>query len=510
MAFLRLATSLALSFACSFAVAAAAPPEPEKLETPPVPAPQHFVTHHRATIGGTSIAYTATTGTIVLKNAKGQPDASVFYTAYVKDGERPERRPITFMYNGGPGSSSAWLHMLSFGPRRVAVTNAGLTPAAPYAIVDNDESLLDRSDLVFIDAIGTGFSRIVGSGKPDEFYGIDQDARAFAQTITRYVTINDRWNSPKYLFGESYGTTRSAALVDRLQNAGMDFRGVVLLSSILNFTFDQTETGDDAAYPLYLPTQAAVAAYHHALAQQPSDLPAFLAGVRAFALGDYTHALAQGSKLSASERDRIATTLAADTGLSKAFIDEADLRVSNDLFEKQLLRSQRRVVGRLDGRYLGIPLDRLSDAPDYDPTDPAITGPVTAAFNRYVRGELGYKTNDDYHTTAYADVNAKWDFRRSGDDGTAANGSDANVMGDLKEAMTKNTLLHVFSANGYYDFATPFFATEYTLDHLLLDPTLIGNITYGYYRSGHMVYLDPLARRALKNDLARFYTTTSP
>ena len=469
----------------------------------PVPAPKHYVTHHAIRVGGADLAYTATAGTILLVDAKDEPEASVFYTAYVRNGDAA-KRPLTFFYNGGPGSSSGWLHMLSFGPRRVEVRNPGLTPAAPYALVDNQQTLLDRSDLVFVDAVGTGFSRIVGKGKPETFYGIDQDAKAFAQFIRRYVTANDRWNSPKFLFGESYGTTRSAVLVDRLQNDGMDFRGVVLLSSILNFSLDSTLPTDDAAYPLYLPTQAAVAAYHHALPNQPTDLPAFLAEVRAFAAGPYASALALGDRIPPATRDAIVARLHAYTGLSPNYLALSNLRVTNDRFEKELFRDRGRTLGRLDGRFLGIDIDPVADSPEYDPTDPAITGPVTATLNRYVRDELGYRTNDEYRTTNYPEVGDHWDFRRS--PGAEPNNFPAaNVAGDLKDAMTKNALLHVFSANGYYDFATPFFATEYTLDHLALDPSLRRNVSYGYYESGHMVYLDPSARARLRADLDRFY-----
>jgi carboxypeptidase C (cathepsin A) len=483
--------------------AAAEPPEGATAAVP-VPAEQSAVTHHTVRVGGNDIRYTATAGTLLLKNSKGDDTASVFYAAYIADGPHA-RRPLTFLYNGGPGSSSAWLHMLSVGPRRVALNDAAPTLSAPSEIVNNDETLLDRSDLVFIDAVGTGFSRIVGKGKPEDFYGIDQDARAFAQFVRRYLTRNDRWNSPKFLFGESYGTTRSSVLVDELQGEGVDFRGVVLLSSFLNFLVDSTAPGDDLGYELYLPTQAAAAYYHERLPQQPPDLAAFLEGVRRFALGDYARALAAGTKLSAAERDSVVATLHADTGLSPDYLRRSDLRVSPDRFEKELLRDERRTTGRLDARYLGIDLDPVAESPDYDPTELAITGPVTAAFNRYVRDELHYKSEEEYRTTNYGEINAKWDFRREPTEGEPQNFPSSGVTGDLKDAMTKNPLLHVFSANGYYDFATPFFATEYMLDHLLLDPALRANLTFGYYRSGHMVYLEPAARKAFKADLARFY-----
>ncbi len=504
------ATLIAGFVAVAPLVASAQTPDAAAATPAPIPAEKHFVTHHAVRIHGATVSYTATAGTILLRNGKDEADASVFYTAYVRTGSGAgTQRPLTFFYNGGPGSSTAWLHMLSFGPRRVAVANASLTPAAPYALVENDDSLLDRSDLVFIDAVGTGFSRIVGKGKPENFYGIDQDARAFAQFIGRYVTANDRWNSPKFLFGESYGTTRSAALVDVLQNDGMDFRGLVLLSSILNFSLDSTLPSDDAAYPLYLPTQAAVAAYHHALPQQPGDLRTFLAGVRSFAAGEYTQALGLGSRLPAGTRDAVAAKLRAYTGLSQHYVELSNLRVTNDRFEKELFRDRNQTLGRLDGRFLGYDLDRVADSPDYDPTDPAIGGPVTAALNRYVRDDLKYRTTDEYRTTNYPEINAKWDFRRAPAGGEPTNFPAANVVGDLREAMTKNALLKVFSANGYYDFATPFFATEYTLDHLMIDPALQRNISYGYYESGHMVYLDPGARARLRADLGRFYDTAT-
>jgi carboxypeptidase C (cathepsin A) len=477
--------------------------------TLPVPKETSSVTQHSVVIGGEAVKYTATAGNLVIENDKGDAIGSFFYVAYTKDGvKNTEHRPLTFLFNGGPGSSSIWLHMGSFGPLRVETTNAGVTPPAPYRLVPNQYSLLDKSDLVFIDAMGTGFSHIVGKGTPKDFYGTDPDIESFGKFIERYVTLNDRWNSPKFLLGESYGTTRAAGLVDWLQGKGMAFNGVILQSSWLNgfVDFPGPPFALDLSYELYVPTMAATAWYHDKIPNKPADLAAFVQQARDFALGDYARGLAQGSKLSAADTRAIAEKLRAFTGLPVQYILDAKLRVTPDRFEKELLRGEFRTAGRLDSRFTGIDQDAAGEYPGYDPSGSAIGPAYTAAFNWYLANDLKYHSDSSYKVENYREVNHEWD------NGQRIGGQKYPLMDveeNLRQAMTKNPHLKVFSANGYFDFATPFFETEYDLDHMGLDPSLMKNISYGYYQSGHMIYLNVPALKQYKADAARFYDSAT-
>jgi carboxypeptidase C (cathepsin A) len=468
----------------------------------PIPPEKAVATHHSVTIDGQAIKYTATAGNLLVTDEKGDTTGSFFYVAYTKDGADLTTRPVTFLYNGGPGSASIWLHMGSFAPVRVVVDDANATPPAPYALNPNPYSLIDRTDLVFVDAIGTGFSQIVGTGEDKDFYGVDADIRSFADFITRYVTVNGRWNSPKFLLGESYGTTRSAGLANALDERGMPLNGVVLVSSWLDgyVDFGNPPFAMDIQYELFLPTMAATAWYHDKVPNKPADLSAFVQQVREFALGDYAHALAQGSHLGESERAAIVAKLHAYTGLPEDFIRDADLRITPARFEKELLRGERRTVGRLDARYEGIDHDAAGEQPEYDPTDAAINGPFTTAFNNYLKSDLNYQSDRRYLTSG--DVGRDWDWHHRVD---GQRWPMFDVAEDLRLAMTKNPDLQVFSANGYFDFATPLLETEYTLDHMGLDPSLEKNITYGYYQSGHMIYLHTDALAKLKKDLGAWY-----
>ncbi len=471
----------------------------------PVPKQEQSVTRHRLTIDARTIRYTATAGNLIIKNENNKAIGSFFYVAYTEDGVKDlSHRPVTFLFNGGPGSSSIWLHMGSFGPMRVVTSDAQATPPPPYDLVPNQYSLLDKSDLVFIDAIGTGFSRIVGQGTPKDFYGTDADIESFGKFIERYVTLNNRWDSPKFLLGESYGTTRAAGLVDWLQTKGMAFNGVILQSSWLNgfVDFPGPAFSLDLPYELYLPTMAATAWYHDKLPQKPSNLPAFLQQVRQFALGDYARALDQGDKLSASDTQSIAQTLHAYTGLPVQYILDAKLRITPDRFEKELLRGEQRTTGRLDARFLGIDYDAAGETPGYDASGSAIGPAYTAAFHWYLINDLKYKTDLDYKVENFREVNLHWD------NGQRIDGQKFPLMDveeNLRQAMTENPHLKVFSANGYFDFATPFFETEYDLDHMGLDPSLQKNIRYGYYQSGHMIYLHVPALAKYKADMNKFY-----
>jgi carboxypeptidase C (cathepsin A) len=465
------------------------------------PADPDAVTHHVWRDAKDPISYTARAGTIALRNDKDQVTARMFYTAFTKDGADASRRPVTFFYNGGPGSSTIWLRMGSYAPLRLVSSNQRAIPNAPFKLVENDYSLLDKSDLIFIDAPNTGFSRVLGAGEPKDFIGVDQDARAFSQFVQRYISQFGRWNSPKFLFGESYGTTRDCVLVNMLQSAGVQMNGVVLLSSILNYGMrlsGMEPGGGDWHYVQYLPTEAATAWYYRK-AGVGQSLPQFLKGIEAYAGGQYLHDLAQGSDLSPDQFENNVHRLHEYLGLSEEYIRESNLRIPYQRFQQQLLRNQNTVVGRFDSRFNTFDLDRNADTPDWDPSDVGISGAFVALGNQYMRDTLGYHTNMQYRPTAYGQLGQRWDFKHNDQD------PPVNVAPDLAKAMTTNPHLYVFSANGYYDFATPYFATEYTLNHLGLAPALQNHITYGFYESGHMVYLNPQSLSAFKSDLARWY-----
>ncbi|QYE37291.1 peptidase S10 (plasmid) [Polymorphobacter sp. PAMC 29334] len=460
-------------------------------------------TSHVITAGGRVMKYQATAGTLTIRSEDAKPTASVFYVAYTLAGTAPgTRRPITFFYNGGPGSSSVWLHMGSFAPMRVQTGGPEYIHPAPYPFGPNPDTLLDKTDLVFIDAIGTGYSRPLGDATGKDFWGVDQDADAFTRAIMRYVTKNGRWNSPKFLFGESYGTTRSAAVAYQLQDRGMALNGVILLSSILNYGIEQS--GYDQGYISYLPSYAATAWYHKRLANPPATVEAAVASARVFAAGPYAAALARGQTLSAADRDSIAGQMSALTGLSADFIKRANLRVDLDRFQKELLRDQRQTVGRFDSRYTGVDADAAGSSPDFDASDTAISGAFIATFSDYVIHELGYKTELPYRVSAYGLKGFDWDWKHKAAGGQYPQ-NNPNVAADLAAAMRTNPYLKVLSLNGYYDMATPFFATEYDLGHMMLEPAQQKNLSFQYYPSGHMIYLNPAALRQLHADLSAYY-----
>ncbi|HEX6834277.1 MAG TPA: peptidase S10, partial [Rudaea sp.] len=477
-------------------------PEPARHEHSETPPEKSSVTSHSVTIGGRSIAYKATAGTLLIRDDKGKPDANVFYVAYTVEGES-SKRPVTFLYNGGPGSASIWLHMGSFGPVRVATESPQATAPAPYTLVPNGDSLLDKTDLVFVDAVGTGYSKGLvkedKDGKPDKdtvdnpnkrFWGTDQDIDAFGRFIARYITVNKRWNSPKFLFGESYGTPRSAGLAKWLEDKGIALNGVVLLSSIINY--GSRLPGPDNDYVNLLPSFAALAWYHNRIPNRPATLEPFLTEVRDFARGDYAVALNKGQDLSAAERDAIADRLSHYTGLSATYLKEANLRVSQPRFRKELLRGERRTLGRYDGRFEGIDSDAAGETPESDAADTAIRGAFTAAFNDYIVRELNYTSDVPYLTSANSIGEWDWKHKIRGQQRPAP----LPIMGtDLGDAMRVNPHLKVLSANGYFDLATPFFATEYDLGHMDIDPKLRANLSFTYYPSGHMVYLNLEALR---------------
>jgi carboxypeptidase C (cathepsin A) len=497
-------------------------------ESPAATAQADSITEGTVTVAGQIIAYKAVAGTLTVGSSNSQdatlgldgkllPDsgekapekpedapatARIFYTAYFKKGAPSETRPVTFLYNGGPGSSTMWLHMGSFGPRRVVTTDTEHEAAAPYRIVNNDYSLLDASDLVFIDAPGTGFSRIFGKNKEKAFWGIDQDAHAFERFIRRFLTKYERWNSPKYLFGESYGTPRSAVLSDALQN--VDLNGIILLSAILSFDNSvdgPTENpGVDQAYALALPTYAASAWYHKKLPTQPAALEPFLAEVEQYALGEYMSALLQGSELPAARKQAVAEKLHEYTGLPVAYLLKSELRVEGGQFSKALEDADGTTIGRLDTRYKGPDFDPLSKEADYDPQSDAISSAYTTAINQYMRTELKYGENWTYKPSAYGEPGFDWEMRRTE--------GGQNVMNDLAHKLKSNPKTRVLLAGGYYDLATPYFEGKYEMHHLPIPQALQANISYKYYQAGHMIYVNEAILKQFHDDVAAFIKGT--
>ncbi|MFZ0735871.1 MAG: hypothetical protein WCA98_13920 [Candidatus Acidiferrales bacterium] len=478
---------------------------------PPAPPPKEesSVTDHTIKIGGQTIPYKATASTTLLKNEQDEPTALIFSIAYTRsDVKDSSQRPIAFLYNGGPGSSSIWLHMGAFGPRRVVTANAEPTAPAPYSVTDNANCLLDKTDLVFIDPVGTGFSHAVGKSKDKDFWGIEEDVKSLARFITTYVNRNNRWNSSKFLIGESYGTFRSAALGNYLQSHdNMDLNGIVLMSSVLDLGTISFNPGDDMTYVYYLPSYAATAWYHKALSNPPDDLNAFLGEARKFAASDYAAALMKGSNLSAAEEAEVAKKLSQFTGLSEDYLVKANLRVKLPQFMIELERSKGLTTGRLDARFTGPTYDLLGEYAKSDPQSTAVSGAFTAIFNAYVREDLKFGQDKVYEVLS-DEANQEWDWKHKEGQNFGFPGSP-NVEQDLIEAMISNPHLRVEVENGLYDLATPFFATEHTMDHLGLPPDIQSHVELKYYDAGHMMYLraDDLAK--LKANVASFIDRTA-
>ena len=498
-------------------------------------APPDSTTQGEVDAGGMHIAYTAVAGTITVGATDAQdaqlgpdgkpepgsqlalsapkdpadapPVARMFYVAYFKKDSPPDSRPITFFYNGGPGSSTVWLHMGSLGPKHVVTDGDQHLPGAPYKLVDNANSLLDVSDLVFIDAPGTGFGRLIGKDAQKAFWGVDQDGGAFARFIARFITKYNRWNSPKFLFGESYGTTRSAVLAKMLdERKSIDLNGVILLSQVLNFaTFLDGATGSpgtDLPYELALPTYAATAWYHKKLPQQPAELEPFLKEVEEYAMGPYSHALALGTDLGDEEKNAVAVKLYDYTGLPVSYLLKADLRVDGGDFEKNFADSQDLTTGRYDTRFTGPTIDPLSEKADYDPQSEAISAAYVALLNQYMRNVLKYGEGQTYLPEIEV-WGSGWDFKH--DD----NQFGLDVEGDLADAMKMNPRLKVMLNGGYYDLATPFFAAEYEEKHLPIPASLAKNIEYDWYEAGHMVYVRSECDKQLHDRVAAFIKSAS-
>ncbi|HEY4322186.1 MAG TPA: hypothetical protein VGM77_13545 [Gemmatimonadales bacterium] len=458
-------------------------------------------TQHTTTIGGKTIAYTAHAGTLVLKGPDGKARASMFFVAYTKDGEDPSKRPLTFFYNGGPGAATIWLHMGMMGPKRVQLGPEGFQTAPPYHLVDNEDSPLDVTDLVSVDAMMTGFSRPAEGVETSQFTGAQQDITNMGEFVRTYLTRYNRWTSPKYLFGESYGTFRSAGLASELQNnQGIELNGVMLLGTVLDFGMLTQSPMNDIGYANFLPTYTATAYFHHKLPAdlQGGDEKKAIDESRTFAYGEYLTALARGNRLTAAEQTAIATKLARFTGLSTQFILNSNLRVSADPFRVELLRDKRETVGRLDSRLLGMNADAASTREEYDPSEIAPTAAYLSTFLDYLHTDLKWDSELQYYTGGHT---GRWDYSNF-------ENRYASTAEQLRATMARNPFLKVMVASGWYDMATPFANAEYTFAHMGFDQTYLDRVKFTYYPSGHMVYANPNALKMIKHDVADFIDGT--
>ena len=461
-------------------------------EVPPV------ITHHQATVNGTTLKYTATAGRLPIKRGDGKIEAEMFFVAYTLDGADSAKRPLTFAFNGGPGSASIWLHMGALGPRRVVLKADGSLPAAPYRIEDNANTLLDKSDLVFVDAIGTGYSRAETTELSKKFWSVKGDVQAFSEFIRMYISRYERWNSPLFLFGESYGTTRSAGIAGELAEEGISFNGITLLSIAIDFqTLEDSKTNDEP-YILLIPSFTMIAGYHHKL---PADLQQDPAKARQeaeqWASGEYAQALAKGDALTPQERQQVIDHMARYTGLSKDVLDQANMRIDVPKFTHYLLLDQKVRVGRLDGRFTGPDPDGLLDTPFYDPTEADVLPPYTSVFNNYVRNELGYKVDMPYYVFPREGGGFKWEW------GSAGEGFPSTAT-DLRHAIVRNPFLKILVMEGYYDLATPYYAANYTMEHLDLPEKFRPQISYATFEAGHMVYLPADQLKKMRSDEGAF------
>jgi len=461
-------------------------------EVPPV------VTHHQATVNGTTLKYTATAGRLPIKRGDGKIEAEMFFVAYTLDGADPAKRPLTFAFNGGPGSASIWLHMGALGPRRVVLKPDGSLPAAPYHIEDNANTLLDKSDLVFVDAIGTGYSRAETTELSKKFWSVKGDVQAFSEFIRMYISRYERWNSPLFLFGESYGTTRSAGIAGELAEEGISFNGITLLSIAIDFqTLEDSKTNDEP-YILLIPSFTMIAGYHHKL---PADLQQDPAKARQeaeqWASGEYAQSLAKGDTLTPQERQQVIEHMARYTGLSKDVLDQANMRIDVPKFTHYLLLDQKVRVGRLDGRFTGPDPDGVLDTPFYDPTEADVLPPYTSVFNSYVRNELGYKVDMPYYVFPREGGGFKWEWGSAG-------GGFPSTATDLRHAIVRNPFLKILVMEGYYDLATPYYAANYTMEHLDLPEKFRSQISYATFEAGHMVYLPADQLKKMRGDEGAF------
>ena len=478
--------------------------EPRLSPKEEIPAEVPIVTHHSMTLNGRVLQYTATTGRMAIKTTTGITDAEMFYVAYTLDKAGP-KRPLTFAFNGGPGSGTIWLHMGAFGPRRVKMLPNGFMPAPPFELEDNPDTLLDRTDLVFIDAIGTGYSRALTPEAGKKYWGLLGDLDAFGEFIRLYLQANSRWTSPLYLAGESYGTTRAAGLSGWLIDHGIALNGIVMISTVMNFQASSFAVGNDLGYITFLPTYAMTAAYHNKLAPELNKNPsALLAEVKQFANNEYPVILQKGDSLTPEERAAAVAKLVRYTGLSAKYIEQANLRIDLAHFDTELLRDEDKIIGRLDGRFTGTNASTPQQFSDYDPSEAAIRPPYTSTFGNYVQQELGYKTDLVYWVLGGGI--GPWEFPVTG---AGRNGfPDTSQM--LRHAFTLNPYMHLFIAEGYYDAATPLGGVEYTLNHMGLTEEAHKRIHRDYFQAGHMVYIDRSSLNQLKKDIDQLFDQTAP
>jgi len=470
----------------------AAEAKKEQPEQPPI------VTHHEIHVGGKTLHYTATTGMMPLKNNDtAEVEAHIFYIAYTLDGQN-ERRPLTFSFNGGPGSASVWLHMGAIGPKRVRMQPNGMMPPPPYQLVDNEYTWLDQTDLVFIDPVGTGYSRAVKRDQTKKFLGLRGDLESVGEFIRLYLGRSERWSSPLFMVGESYGTTRAAGLSGYLIEHGISFNGIMLISSILNFQTTDNAYGNDLPYILFLPSYASAAWYHKKLGPEyEQNFDKLRSEVEQWASGPYADALMKGDRLTPQERTDVIEHLARYTGLSKTYIDESNLRIDESHFTKELLRDKRLAIGRLDSRFTGTSSSAVDETSNYDPSMTAIRPPYTALFNQYVRTELGYKSDLEYYILGGGFRFDEWDWG-------VYRGGFPDTAHSLKDAFDKNPFMKLFVGSGYFDLATPYFGTQYTLNHMALDPAQHARVSLGYYGAGHMMYIQDSSLGELKKDITAF------
>jgi len=479
------------------------PPSPKPSETPKAASDikdePPIVTHHTSHAGSRTLSYTTTTGFMPLRNAQsGEIEAKIFYVAYTLD-DPPAGRPLMFSFNGGPGSASVWLHLGALGPRRVKMMDDGTLPPPPYVMEDNAATWLADTDLVFIDPVGTGYSRAAKPELGQKYFGLRGDIESVGEFIRLYLGRSERWMSPLFLVGESYGTTRASGLSNWLFDHGIALNGICLISTVMNFQTIRFADNNDLPLALILPSYATTAWYHKRLspAMQAKPVAEVAKEAEEFAMNEYMPAMMRIDHLSPAEKASLLDKFSMFTGLSKDFIDRSDLRVELDAFNKELLRSERRTTGRLDSRFKGIDKKAAGESPDSDPSMDAIRPPYTAAFNTYVRGELGYKTDTEYYILG-GGINAPWNY------GSGNNYADTSIP--MKVAMAKNPYMKIMIAQGYYDMATPFFAAEYTVSAMNLDPTLRKNIEFKYYEAGHMMYIDTKQLKKLHDDVSTFIT----
>jgi len=478
----------------------APPPAPNQRESAGPAEEKSSQTSHTVRLDGRDIKYTATAGTLPIRGDDGKVQARMFFVAYTKDGEDPKTRPLSFLYNGGPGSATIWLHMGSFAPKRVQMADEGFQPAPPYRLVDNEQSLIDGTDMVFVDAISTGYSRTVDGVNPTQFHGQQPDLRAFGDFVNEYLKAYGRWASPKYLIGESYGTIRSAGLAQELQTRhGVELNGIVLVSALLSYQVILTGPQNDLAYVSYFPTYTTTAWYHKRL---PADLQAkslkqVADEALAFATGEYATTLLRGSSLSDAERKGVAQKIARLTGLSQAYVEQTNLRVDPGRFRKELLRDKRLVVGRLDTRYTATDVDAAGEQQEFDPSNTALQGAYTAMFMDYVRNEL--KWESDLHYDSSGNVRP-WTYVQN---------AYMDMTEPLRSAMAKNPSLKVRVEAGYYDMATVFAGAVINFWHLGYDRTFTDRVSFSYFEGGHMMYTRPSAHKALKADVAKFISETA-